>query len=270
LLRQIEKKAINETLKVMQPGIFQDFCLRFFPLYNSEYKGMSRHGGTADGKTRKGHPDLIRTLPDGKIIAAECSTEKSYWEKPSSIEKWKPIRDIEDCVADLSIYRIVKIVLCSSNEIPTCRATAESEIVEYCKHKGYAFEIEVWFNAKFEEAIATNSKRYHDLINEFFPDLLTLTSNTAQAAATTLRLYKETGKSLDLVENIVNGNIEEDSDELKAIVLKSGRSPFQREVPVFQGIRRNLDWNLLSGLPIGRMIALIGQPKVGKTSLVIL
>lgn len=269
MLRQIGKKAISHGLQVMEQGTFQDFCLRFFPLCNIDYQGMIRHGATAAGKTRKGHPDIIKTSDDGKIIAGECSTEENYWKKPPSIEKWKPIKDIEGCVADISAEKISNIILCSSQEIPTDLANAKSDIFEYCRGKGYTFELEVWSNAKFEEEIAINAQKYATIIQEFFPDLVDLISNTAQTTATKIiQLYKETRRPLDLIENIVGSNLEKDSDELKALVLESRHCPFQRVAPAFLGIRRNLDWDLLGGLANGRVTALIGQPKVGKTNLI--
>ena len=59
-------KEISATLKLMEQGAFQSFCLDFLPLIGSSYKGLERHGGTADGKTRKGTPDLIKTFSNGK------------------------------------------------------------------------------------------------------------------------------------------------------------------------------------------------------------
>jgi len=253
----------------------------FFPFYNDKYKGMIRHGATATTTTRKGHPDIIKTESDGTIIAVECSTVKDYWRKPTlknsqpkmkkpkTTKKGKPINDIDKCVDILSTHNIREFILCSSQEIPTNAATAKSDIINYCKQKDFKFGLEIWSNADFEEEIAVNAQKYAFLIHEFFPEIAVLISNTAQAAsATIIQIYEETGKPLDLIKNIVSCNLEKNSDELKAMVFETGHSPFQRKVPAFQGVRRNLDWSLLGGLPDGRVIALIGQPKVGKTSLI--
>ena len=72
---------INETIKSMEQGEFQCFCLNFLPVYDSKYKGLKRFGHNARGKTTKGTPDNLLTLEDGKIIAFECSTEKKYWKQ---------------------------------------------------------------------------------------------------------------------------------------------------------------------------------------------
>lgn len=269
MLRQISKRFISESIKAMEPGNFQDFCLRFLPIYNSNFEGIIRNGGTADGKTRPGIPDLIKTYPDGMVLAVECGTEKDYWQKPKTITDRKPIKDLESVVNTIQIDKLKEVILCSSQEIPANAANAKTEIIEYIKNQNYNFEIESLSNADFEEAIASNTEKYKPIIDEFFPDLKTLMPNTAQAAAATIiELYRETGKPFGLIESIVQNNIDKDSTELKAIVLGIGGSSFQKEVPVFQGIKRNLDWELLGGSPIGRMIALTGQPKVGKTSLI--
>jgi len=64
-------KEISSALKAMEEGKFQDFCLDFLLLFDSSYKGLGRHRGTVEGKTRKGTPDLIKTLNNGKQIAVQ-------------------------------------------------------------------------------------------------------------------------------------------------------------------------------------------------------
>ena len=129
-------KEISTALRTMEQGAFQDFCLDFLPIFDPSYKGLERHGGTVEGKTRKGTPDLIKTLSNGKQIAVQCSVAAKYWNSPKDESKfptWKPCDDIEKCLQRLN--NVEEIVLCSNQEVPTNRPNAKAEILSYTKHK---------------------------------------------------------------------------------------------------------------------------------------
>jgi hypothetical protein len=81
-MKKTIRSLISEALKTFEQGMFQDFCLDFLPLYDFYYDGLQRHGATADGKTRKGTPDLIKTLPSAEQIAVQCSVDANYWKVP--------------------------------------------------------------------------------------------------------------------------------------------------------------------------------------------
>ncbi len=100
----IVKTLLSNSIKGLEQGAFQDFCLEFLPLFDTRFNGLERHGGTAEGKTRAGTPDLIKTFPDGSHICIQCSADQKYWSKPSVIEKWKPIEDIIKCNNNISIW----------------------------------------------------------------------------------------------------------------------------------------------------------------------
>ena len=59
----------------------------FLSAHDRSYRGLERFGHTPGGKTRKGTPDLLKTLDDGRQLAVQCSTEKSYWNKPGNAGK---------------------------------------------------------------------------------------------------------------------------------------------------------------------------------------
>ena len=65
-------------------------------------------------KTRKGTPDLIKTLGNGDQIVCECGTAEDYWTSPketSKYPKWKPIQDVQKCLNKMD--RPIEIILAS-------------------------------------------------------------------------------------------------------------------------------------------------------------
>ena len=132
--RKLIINGINIVLDQIDDGPFQSFCLDFLPLYNNTYQQLKRHGGTSTGKTRKGTPDLIKTLDNGEQIAVQCSVEENYWKKPKKEEKldnWKPVSDINDCIS--KVTNLKEIVLCSNREIPTNLPNVKSELIQKYK-----------------------------------------------------------------------------------------------------------------------------------------
>ena len=56
LIGNVVKTIISNSLKAIEQGALQEFCLSFLPIYNSRFNGLEHHGGTATGKTRAGTP----------------------------------------------------------------------------------------------------------------------------------------------------------------------------------------------------------------------
>lgn len=67
-MSNIKNSMICETIKSMEQGEFQCFCLDLLPIHDSKYKGLKRFGHTAEGKTRKGTPDMLLTLEEASEI----------------------------------------------------------------------------------------------------------------------------------------------------------------------------------------------------------
>ena len=157
------RNLLSNTIKAMEQGEFQDFCLDFLPLYHDKYKGLKRHGTTPEGKTRKGTPDLIKTFDNGKQIAAQQGTEKTYWSFKEFVES-KPAKDINSCIKGLS--DLEEIVLLSNQEIPTNRANVESEIINNAKKITEA-TITIFSISNFEEEINNNLGKYKNILKEY-------------------------------------------------------------------------------------------------------
>ena len=148
---------INKAIREMEQGRFQDFCLMFLSAQDRSYSGLERFGHTPGGKTRKGTPDLLKTLDDGRQLAVQCSTEKSYWNKPSNeanySTSWKPCMDLDDCLEKLQDP--VEIVLCCNQEIPTNHPNAKADILNYASHKTKA-KITILALEDFDQNLAIN------------------------------------------------------------------------------------------------------------------
>jgi hypothetical protein len=162
------KKLLSVSIISLEQGAFQEFCLAFLPLYSERFVGLERHGGTADGKTRKGTPDLIKVNPNGSHICVQCSIETTYWNVPSDIADWKPIKDITRCVGEIS--NIDEIVLCASAEIPTTLPDAKSRIIGYAKTMTDS-AVTILSLSNFEEEMRGAVGRYSQVIKRFCPDV---------------------------------------------------------------------------------------------------
>jgi hypothetical protein len=195
------KLILSNSLKSLEQGAFQEFCLIFLPIYDKKFKGLERHGGTAGGKTRKGTPDLIKTTVQGKQIAVQCSTEEDYWVAPSDPEKtenWKPIKDISRCLEDLK--HLKEIVLCSNQEIPTSFANVKSEIRRWAKVKTNV-KITIFSISNFEIEILKNRIKYSSLIEQHLPELNAYIES--YLSHTTLKTYRQRNAPLSTIEEIV-------------------------------------------------------------------
>jgi len=271
-------KEISGALKAMEQGAFQDFCLDFLPLFDPSYKGLKRHGGTVEGKTRKGTPDLIKTLSNGKQIAVQCSVATGYWKSPkdkSRFHTWKPCKDIDKCVQHLD--NVEETVLCSNQEVPTNKPNAEADILSYAKHKTNAI-ITLLCCVKIENSLIDNvaTPDFDALFKNHFPKIhkrIALLKET-QANKLAIELLKERPVSLDNILRIAADATRNltDPKEAKVYALRKIdelRSKFEREpLPDAGKVVRRIPENFPLMRPIGAIQTLLGVPKIGKTSLV--
>lgn len=265
------KTLLSDSIKALEQGAFQDFCLSFLPLFDFRFIGLERHGSTSDGKTRAGTPDLIKTNSDGSHICVQCSVAKDYWSKPSNINDWKPIEDVNKC-AD-QITNLKEIVLCASQEIPTNLPNVKSEIIEYSKTITKA-EITILSLSNLEEELYSNrDNKYSEVIKRFCPVAYEYLSSSLKkyAAEAKLNLYKKYPAPLELIESIVNefvkGEINDvDFSKLELEVSKVSKSRFQR-LPNIPPIKRNsINEFLLNNHIKGKIYCILGVPKIGKTN----
>ena len=271
-------KEISGALRAMEQGAFQDFCLDFLPLLDPSYKGLERHGGTVEGKTRKGTPDLIKTLSNGKQIAVQCSVTTGYWKSPKEESKfltWKPCEDIDKCLQHLN--NIEEIILCSNQEVPTNKPNVKADILSYAKHKTNA-RITLLCCADIENFLTDNvaTPDFEALFKNHFPKIHERIGflKEAQGNKLALELLKERPVSLDNVLEIATDAVRNLTDlkEAKAYALKKIdelRSKFEREsLPDAGKVVRRIPENFPLMRPIGVIQTLLGVPKIGKTSLV--
>ncbi len=271
-------KEISGAVGVMEQGAFQDFCIDFLPLFNPSYEGLERHGGTVEGKTRKGTPDLIKTLSGGRQIAVQCSVATGYWKSPKEKSKfptWKPCEDIDKCVQNLD--NVGEIVLCSNQEIPTNKPNAKADILSYAKHKTNA-RITSLCCADIESFLINNvaTPDFEALFKNHFPRIHERIAFLKEAKGNKLALdlLQERPVSLDNVRRIATDAATKLTDlkEAKAYALKKIdelRSKFEREsLPDTGNVVRRIPENFPLMRPIGAIQTLLGIPKIGKTSLV--
>jgi len=249
---------INETIKSMEQGEFQCFCLNFLPVYDSKYKGLKRFGHNSRGKTRKGTPDILLTLEDGKIIAIECSTEKNYWKQKEDFNKWKPCKDINKCIEKCK-NNLKEIILCSNQEQPTNKPDIDSEIIKFARNKTSA-KITIFDCAKIENILFTNLKipSFKLIYENYFPDLYEIEHN---------KLYAQKNFEEE-ISKIISASIKNETLSLKK-EINIEETKYQRDTLPYPGeITRIVpnDFSILK--PIGSVYTLLGVPKIGKTSLV--
>lgn len=264
----------------MEQGAFQTFCLDFLPLYNAKYKGLERHGGTVDGKTRKGTPDLIKTLNSGNQIAVQCSVEKNYWKIPkdkNKLPQCKPCRDIDNCLKYLS--NVSEIILCSSQEIPTDSADIKARISLYAKNKTKA-RITLLNLVDIEENLIDNieNPEYKKLYQSYFPgiDEQIINYRDLQRYKLAVELTSERPISIDAALNVTKDVMSKISlvneEDIKKYVLQKIdelKSRFERhKIPAPGLVKRDIPKDSYLMKPTGIIQSLLGIPKIGKTSLV--
>ena len=265
------KLILSNSIKAFEQGAFQELCLSFLPLYDKRYKGLERHGATAAGKTRKGTPDLLKIGDQGRQIAVQCSTEDDYWVSPSDPDKrddWKPIKDVTKCIQDLQ--DLEEIVLCSNREIPTSRPNTKSEIINWAKDKTDA-KITLLSISNFEEEILQEKTKYFSVVERHLPEFNAYLEPVLSDI--TLKVFRESSASLDAIEEIVKkvvqstqgpyGDLYSEAMELASTL----KSRFQRsKLPEIGEITRTPQLNALFPDILGKIIGIVGIPKIGKTT----
>lgn len=269
---------ISNSIKILAQGKFEDLCRVLLPLIDPIYQNLERHGGTADGKTRKGTPDLLKTLDTGKQIAVQCSTEKDYWDLPEDQNKLsssKPCRDIDACLKKL--LNLQEIVLCSNQEIPTNIPNAKSLVIEYAKNKTKAkltpinlVDIENFIIDK------VNDISLLEVLKSFVPEAYEYLQTYLELQKSSLQ--KELSEQFSISEQLIQKLISEgfqifpDQDKAKEYIIQKIHelpSRFETKPPYDEkAIKRNLPANHPLFKPIGIFQSLIGVPRIGKTALV--
>lgn len=272
---QILGKTISNKLSSMEQGAFQNFCLDFLPFVDSIYKDLVLFGGTLEGKTRKGTPDLINTLTDGRQIAVQCSTEKTYWNIPKEKDKWKPCEDIDKCLTNLNNVR--EIVVCSNQDISTKAPNAESEILSYAKSRTNA-KITILYSVKIHTLLLNNIENpaFVSLYKKYFPEIheLVNTLKEKESLKLSFEIYKEKPISLKMAKEIADKAVKNiiDIEKAKDYALKEIsllRSKFERvNLPSPGNVKRCIPKESLLFNPVGKICTLLGVPKIGKSSLV--
>jgi len=263
----------------MEQGAFQDFCLDFLPLFDPLYEGLERHGGTVEGKTRKGTPDLLKTLSNGKQIAVQCSVAIGYWKAPkekSKFSTWKPCEDIDKCLQHLD--NVEEIILCSNQERPTDQPNVKVEILSYAKQKTNA-RITPLCCTDIENVLVSNVETpgFDALFKNHFLGVheRIVLLREAQTSKLAIELLKERPVPLENALKIAAAAAKNfiDLKEAKVYALKKIdelRSKFEREcLPDTGNVVRRIPKNFPLMRPIGVIQTLLGVPKIGKTSLVV-
>lgn len=265
-------KDISDALKTMEPGAFQEFCLEFLPLFDPSYKGLERHGGTVNGKTRKGTPDLIKTLSSGRQIAVQCSVATDYWKIPKDKSKWKPCADVDKCLQFLS--NVQEIILCSNQEIPTNAPNAKAEVLLYAKN----LKISLLCCSDVENILIDNieNPNFKALLKNHFSKIYERIDLLKDAEMTKLaiEIFKERPVPLDdalkIAREVTSSII--DLKDAKVYALKKVdelKSRFEREsLPAPGSVVRRIPRDFPIIRPIGTIQTLLGVPKIGKTFLV--
>ena len=249
---------INETIKSMEQGKFECFCLAFLPIYDSKYIGLKRFGHNARGKTIKGTPDNLLTLEDGKIIANECSTQKDYWKQKKDFNEWKPCADINKCIEKCK-NNLKEIILCSNQEQPSLNPCLDSEIIKFARNKTSA-KITIFDCAKIENIISKNIQNplFGTIIKEYFHELYGIEH---YKFSTTQKIVKE------VFSKIINESIKNKSIILKEQENTEETKYLRKEFPSPGEVTRILPDDSPILKPTNSIFTLLGIPKIGKTSL---
>jgi hypothetical protein len=256
---------ICETIKSMEQGEFQCLCLDFLSIYDLKYKDLERFGHTSEGKTRKGIPDIIATLSDGRIIAVECSTKEDYWKKTVDIEKWKPCKDINSCIKKIG-QNLNEIILCSNREKPTNQPNLSFEIINYAKGiSSVNIPISIYDCARIEKIISDNVSNplFKKIIKEYFHDLYELVDEIEKE-----KLLSSQHNIEKIVKIATQEFIKEEKFVLKTKKILEETKYLREKFPFPGEITRNLPDTFPILNPIQSIFTLLGIPKIGKTSLI--
>jgi hypothetical protein len=271
----LHRGIIEISIKAMEPGRFQEFMLRFLPLYDSIYVGMIGHGQTEFAKTRAGVPDLLKTFGNGDQLGCECGTNEDYWFPPQDAENfvdWKPIEDALKCISRMA--QPIEIILSSNKSIPGKHPNAKTLIINYLQTKTTAriklfscSDLALWFDSNLER------KEVLMLGKEFFPEVfnsLALQRTHAQIESA-FDVMGSLGIPSKEIFEIIKGAGQSDPIELKDQVLAELINHDKRFTIIFpgqfDGLKRTASISTSIKNPHGHILQLLGAPKIGKTNL---
>ena len=134
-MKMSRKTTIKSLIRQMNPASFQRMCYDY--LEKIVFKDIVSLGTYAGAeKTTRGTPDSYISMPDGKYIYVEYTTQQN--DVATKIEK-----DIEKCL-DVNITGIpidrIKEIICIHNS-SNVSAKDDSALKEYCKAYGIQLEI---------------------------------------------------------------------------------------------------------------------------------
>jgi hypothetical protein len=267
------RSLIEQSIDGMEAGRFQEFCLAFLPIYDARFEGVVRLGGTADGRTRAGTPDLLKTAPLGAQIAVQCGTEERYWPSEGGIETSKPFRDGMKCIETLE--HLGEIVLITNRESPPRWPNVKANLIEALQqHSGARItilgleDLGQWLVPHLDD------HRVLRLVEEFCPAVLPARAEREDAER--FRLLRAVAGASPMDVRTLLAVVDE--AVTRALGAEASRQyVFQRIdelgrcrlpcVPPFEGIIRDSTSALPLREPLGKVWVLTGVPKIGKTSL---
>lgn len=269
------RSLIDTTLKGMEAGKFQDFCLEFLPIYDKRFNGIARFGHTASGKTRRGTPDLIKTNSDGTQTAIQCGTEEHYWKPTKNYENWKPCEDAQKCIDGLD--SLSEIVLISSREQSIKHPNAKADIINHLRNRTTA-TITPLSLEDISQFISTNIQGHlmKQILEKYFPELFGAISSQDDAQKYRIATEVASQKTIDATTlfEIVKKVFESSTGgEAKKYILERiedlAFSYRLNPVPPFVGTMRESVNSLPLKKPLGKVWFVLGVPKIGKTSLLL-
>jgi len=271
-MSSVIRSLVEEALEGMEAGKFQDFCLKFLPLWDDRFRGLERFGHTAAGKTRAGTPDLLLTRPDGSQIGVQCGTEENYWKRTEDLTKWKPYADAIKSIKALT--NLFEIVIIANREIPTNKPNTKSELIGLLQDSTDAAVTPL----AREDVSQYISSTLHTpptkrLLKACFQDAFQAFESEEEAQR--LRLGRaiwterpvEAGTLFTIIDQAVQsfGSAEE---ARQYVVMQLDEFGYRlTSLPNFNGIQRKSVDTLPLKSPLSKIWALIGMPKIGKTSL---
>jgi tetratricopeptide (TPR) repeat protein len=267
-----QRGVIEVKLQTMESGKFQSFILKILPILDPKYSGIIRHGQTEFDKTRPGTPDLLKTLENGDQIACECGTEENYWTPTENLADWKPVKDGEKCLHSLS--QPIEIVLASNRPISIKHPNAKTILYDHFQ-KISGTKITVLTSADLATWAENNlhDSQVFEVASEFFPEVTENISlrKEKDVLSSVVDIGEKYGFPLQSILDVVRTSNPKDDKALQeriASELLGEDKRFIHFLPEhFTGIKRCEVHakSLLS--PHGRVIQLLGAPKIGKTTL---
>ena len=269
----LRRSTIERTIIGLEAGRFQELMLAFLPRFNARFSGLTRFGGTIDGKTRGGVPDLLLTTQTGDQLGCECGTEQQYWTPPADQEAfadWKPISDGRKCLQ--AIDRPIEIVLAASQPLSSKHPNAKALVLDYLRKLSPCFitlfsseDLAAWIDQRAEEASLL------PMLQEFFPETAEVIQlqHRDSVFQTAMKQGEQLGipirRLVDVVERIGPGAVTQ-QHAISALFADPSRYTLAVGSD-FAGVPRCRNQCPAMLEPFGKILQLLGAPKIGKTFL---